>query len=399
MSLSRAEKFLQDAERKRNQKRDDEGFGPRIEAELSAEALRNNYFAIHKQVPKQLMLPMIKANAYGHGASWTAKILNDLPNLYGLGVATLEEGAEVRAALGVRGRKTRVLVFSGIAGWSTQKGLYCERHGLTPVLSTDEDWKSFMKGSWPERLSYELKFNTGMNRLGINPAIASTILKDLKQKPASWRPQGILSHLAMGESPTQQLSVHQRQKFQGLRELFSEACPQAFFHLGNSSAIWQEKQWRLDGLTDIVRPGLSLYGIPPWPEAPTRGLVPVMQLRVSVSTVRKLKPGESLGYGATFKVKGKDSVHVAILAGGYADGIHRALSNQGFVSINGRVSRFLGRVSMDLCAVECTSQTRAGDWAQVIGPEIDIWAQAQAAETIPYELLTSVSTRVQRKYG
>jgi alanine racemase len=126
-----------------------------------------------------------------------------------------------------------------------------------------------------------------------------------------------------------------------------------------------------------------------------------MTFKATVMAVHALKPGESIGYGAAYKVppKSNETVHAAILSAGYADGIPRALSNQGHAWINGRASRFLGMVSMDISAVAATAATRPGDMAEIIGPHVDLWAQARAAGTIPYELLTSLSARVQRQYG
>lgn len=141
-----------------------------------------------------------------------------------------------------------------------------------------------------------------------------------------------------------------------------------------------------------------------------------MTYKASVVAVHALRPGDSIGYGATFKVPGKVSgkvqakvpgkeasksdepVYAAVLAAGYADGIKRALSNQGYAWLGGRSTRFLGMVSMDLCSVGAFSSTRVGDRVELLGPHVDPWAQSRAAGTIPYELLTSLSVRVQRKY-
>jgi alanine racemase len=157
----------------------------------------------------------------------------------------------------------------------------------------------------------------------------------------------------------------------------------------------------LDGLTDIVRPGISLYGVPPWPGAPVRGIAPVMEIRYQVVARRLIKPGESVGYGAHFRLKGTDApVEVAILGAGYADGLHRMNSGLGEAGgrawLRGKMRRFLGVVSMDLSAIECDASTVVGDWATVFGEGLDPWTQARSAGTIPYEVLTSVSRRMRR---
>lgn len=371
----------------------------RVIARLDGSALANNYRVVQSLIPEQAVLPMIKANGYGHGSVWAARELLGLPGLYGMGVATFEEAVELRKGLGPAARKLRIIVFAGAAPWTEVKGQLCEKYGLTPVIATDSDWQAFLKNNWPGRLSYELKFNTGMNRLGLSLNRAPAVAKALRGQRSSLHPDGILSHLAMAESPDSRLSRAQLDRFSWLRRELSAAFPSAQFHLANSAGVWNARVLGLPGLTDIVRPGLSLYGVPPWKGAPARGLLPVMTLEAQVIHVHRLKAGESVGYGGTFTIKDDDDArpgNVAVLAGGYADGISRALSNRGQAFIHGRLMRFAGNVSMDLSAVTCPEGTRRGEWAQLLGPEIDPWVQAMAAGTIPYELLTSVASRVKR---
>jgi alanine racemase len=123
-----------------------------------------------------------------------------------------------------------------------------------------------------------------------------------------------------------------------------------------------------------------------------------LSLEAKVVNVSQLKAGESVGYGGKFKVSATTSSRVATLAGGYADGILRRLSEKGTVWLGGRANRFAGTISMDLSSVECPTQTKPGDWAEILGPHVDIWEQSENAQTVPYELLTSVSSRVQREY-
>src|SRR6185436_4852394 len=111
----------------------------------------------------------------------------------------------------------------------------------------------------------------GMNRLGIPAAMAASIARAIRAMPSGSQPQGIFSHLAMSEEPDARLSAVQRERFAALRAELAPAAPAAHFHLGNSGAVWNRKHWGLDGLTDVVRPGLSLYGVPHWAGAPARG--------------------------------------------------------------------------------------------------------------------------------
>jgi len=375
----------------------------RVAAIVSGKALRENFKAIQDQVGDQAILPIIKADAYGHGAAYAARALAQARNLYGFGVASLEEAREVRDALGAKGRKTRVMVLSGATNWSDEKGQYCERFGITPTIASDEDWRRFFKGNWPERLKYHLKFNTGMNRLGLSAGLVQQILSQLKERPPEWRPEGVATHMAVAEDVSHPLTKKQLEVFRGITAAVKSTWTDTLFHLANSASIWHAREFRLEGLTDVVRPGISLYGVPPWPGAPARGLIPAMELKIQVAARRQIKPGESVGYGAQFRVKGTDpAVEIAILAGGYADGLHRMNSGIGEAGgralLGGRLRRFLGVVSMDLSAVECDASTQVGEWARVFGDGLDPWTQAKAAGTIPYEVLTSVSRRVRRTF-
>ena len=370
--------------------REDNPDTERLIARCSAEVLSANYDAIQKLARGKWLLPMIKANAYGHGAAWAAAELYRKPDLYALGVATLAEGREVREAVGLRGRKTRVIVFSGALPWTEEKGRFCEEFDLVPVIASDEDWAAFYKGGWPSRLAYELKFNTGMNRLGISFDRLQQVRAQVAKLAADQRPSGVLTHLACAEDPKNERTLSQVQKFRQIRAELEAVVPNAQFHVANSSAIWNLSKLGLEELTDGVRPGISLYGVVPWAGAPARGVSPVMEIQARVLAIRNLQAGEGMGYGFSHIVsRAQGSDRVAIIGCGYADGLPRALSNQG---------RYRGVISMDLSAVACGGEIKAGDWVRVMGEGIDIWEQAQLAGTLPYELLTSVGARVQRVY-
>jgi alanine racemase len=327
--------------------------------------------------------------------------------LYGLGVASLEEGQELREQVGELGRKRLpIIVFSGAAPWSDEKGLFCERYQLTPILTNEEDFRKFIAQGWAKRVPYELKFNTGMNRLGLAFESIQRVRKVLGELPAEERPQGILSHLAVAEEPDHNLTLKQVERFQVLRTELHSITPASQFHLGNSAAIWNARALRLAELTDIVRPGLALYGVTPWSGAPARGIAPVLRYTAEVIQLHTLKPGEVMGYGAHYRVppQAQQGVRVAVLNCGYADGLPRLLRGQGaqpggFTWLGGREARFLGVISMDLCAVECSESVRVGDRAEILGPQVDAWSQARVAQTIPYELYTSISPRVRRREG
>jgi alanine racemase len=349
---------------------------------------------------------MVKANGYGHGAVWAVnQLVGALDHLYAVGVATLGEGVELRRGVPqLARRRIPIQVFSGASPWTREKGSFCVHFDLIPALFTEEDFRKFLKEGWAAHLPYELEFNTGMNRLGIPLEALSRVRNELAKLPPEQRPRGIFSHLAVAEDPRHPLSQKQLERFLQVRRELSSVSPASQFHLGNSGAIWNAREFGLLEVTDVVRPGLALYGVPPWAGAPARGIKPVMTLSAEVIQIHSLKAGESTGYGACFRVPtgAPSPVRVAILAAGYGDGVQRLLTGPGGTSggcawLGGRPVRFLGVVSMDLCAVECGEDVRVGDRAEFLGPHVEAWTQARMAQTIPYELLTSIAARVSRK--
>jgi len=369
----------------------------RLHAQFSAKALRENYQSIQTQVRESLVIPMVKAEGYGHGAEWVVKTLSESKNLAGFGVATLDEAAALQKTMVELRRPVPLTIFSGTVQWTEDKAKLCEKNGWIATIADDEDWRGFFQRKDFERVKYQLKFNTGMNRLGITPGRAEEIAQKIQKLKPEHRPQMILSHLACADNPQESLSQKQLTAFLDIRRKFS-ALTAIHFSLANSAAIWNSKHWHLEE-GDVIRPGISLYGVPPWQNAPARGIVPVVTLSAQVLKVIDLKRGDRLGYGGTYKAN--EDQKIAILGAGYGDGIPRSFSNTGWVQLNSQAERFRGIVSMDLSAVSCHPKTKAGDWAEILGNHVDVWAQAQAAQTIPYELLTSLFgvPRIERSYG
>lgn len=379
----------------------------RSRIELDAQALRNNFRVIRSHVPRQQILPMLKADAYGHDALWVARHLAPEAGCSGFGLATVEEGVRLRAGLGSAHSQIPLVIFSGTAHWSEEKGQLCERHQLIPVISSLEDWQHFFSEGWPQRLRYELKFNTGMNRLGIPWDCASEIVSQLKHKPELWQPRSVLSHLALSDRPQHEVSRMQLKRFVALRDQVARVFPHTLFHLGNTGAIWNAKAWKLDSLTQLVRPGIGLYGLLSDPRKQDHKLMPVMTFQAQVVHIFRPEQGSTLGYGGRYVVR-KRGMHAAVLGAGYADGIHRGFwpgvapssrsAKPAQVFLRGKSAGFLGVVSMDVSVVECTPQTEVGDWVEVWGKKNNAWKLALAAGTIPYELFTHAGKRSERVY-
>ncbi len=367
----------------------------RITAFVDLQRLHNNFRILRRESGQRDILAMVKANAYGHGATAVARSLLKEPGLAGFGVATLQEGAELRMGLGASRTNPKILVFSDCTPWETWKRSFCQKHHLTPVLTSLEDFNHFIRQGAHRTLPYHLKFNTGMNRLGIDMEEVSDLARVLDQLEHRHQPQGWMTHLAHSEKPNHPLSRLQLQRFQELRGRFWQKHDASDWHFANSAAIWNARAWKVEDQSTLVRPGLALYGIPPWTDAPQRGLKPVMRVEVRIIQIHQVAAGQGVGYGFTFRPK--TSTRVGIISAGYADGMHRLLSSKGWVYAGTR-RPLLGRVSMDLMAASLPPSTKTGDWVELWGDHLDLWKQAQAAQTVPYELLTSLSDRVERRY-
>lgn len=369
-------------------------------AEFSEAALRNNYDRLRERAPGLQMLPMVKANGYGHGADWVARTLATAPDLAGFGVATLEEGIALRKAL-AKHANLPILAFSGLAPWTELIAQACVQHRLTPVFSTEEDLELFSNTLRRHPLPFHIKFNTGMNRLGLEEDSLPWVLEKIRNGILPC-PDGVLSHLAQAELPDSTPTCRQVKKFQKITEAFlslGEAAETIRFHLGNSSAVWGSKRLELPAFTHWARPGLSLYGATPWAGLKRSGLIPVLTLKAKVLQTRRLNPGDRVGYGGMYRAK---KAHcMAVLGIGYGDGLPRSLSAaRPSLTLweGGKKRLLLGRVSMDLLTAECGSSTRPGDFFEILGPRIDPWTVARAAGTVPYELFTSLSPRIERIY-
>lgn len=385
-------------------------FDLRAKAIVSEASLVHNFRKILECSEKRQMIAMVKADAYGHGASWVSKVLCSQKGLSGFGVATIAEAIEVRKSLKREHSRLPIIVFSGTTPWGQasvgdQIGEVCLKYHLTPVISSIEDWRIFNKStshqSWSRRVPFELKFNTGMNRLGLRMEDLREIRRDLSILSREGKfPSGVFSHFSVGEDRSHHLTVLQKKQFNIIVRELSPILPSSVdFHLQNSAAIWSHRKGELTAIAQRVRPGLALYGVPPQGVNRSMGLKTVLNLEAPVIKVHRLSIGDFVGYGARYRVPRPQTV--AILAIGYADGIHRVWCNSASkakVLIFGRPQRFLGPISMDLCAVSAPSRVRRGQWARLWGEGIEPWQQAAEANTIPYEVLTSLTRRVERIY-
>ncbi|MCM0605822.1 MAG: alanine racemase [Xanthomonadaceae bacterium] len=360
----------------------------RVVAEISLSQIKKNFKSLSQFVGNKSVIPMVKANAYGHGMTDVSRALVDEPGLFALGVASFDEAMTLRQS-GIQTDDSSIIIFSNVTGISVDLIQLCDQHKFIPVISNLDDLKSIIRSS--AQVPYHLKFNTGMNRLGIGMKDLETALKLIKESDAL--PQGVLTHLATSENPKHPLSKTQKEHWIHLRQTFKNLSPRILTHFANSGAIMEKKFWETETLTDIIRPGISLYGIQPKPGKPSKkcDIEPALKLKSKVLTSRQLKAKDCVGYGATYQAK--KSHPMAVIASGYADGVHRILSRNEYSGL-----KILGTISMDMIAIQTQTLLKPGTWVEILGKNTDWWQEAQKASTIPYEILTSLSGRVKRIY-
>jgi alanine racemase len=378
-------------------------------AEINLNHLEHNIRAIQKAFPKAPFLcPMVKADGYGHGDVQLAKHLEKM-GVQSLGVCLLEEAVKLREA----GVKAEVLVFLGFDEIGAKKIIELN---LTPVVSCWEHIEILEKVA-TNAVGIHLKFDTGMNRLGFRIEEAQEVYNRLWQNKKI-RLKAICTHLFNGDDADQAVgdSATQLRKLHEVAKLFKPFG--AFVHALNSAGILNamlsaDKNLPADHPLRLenwgLRPGLMIYGYNTLPsgQKPVE-LKPVMTLKTEAQVFRKVREGETVSYGARWQAN-RDAI-IAVVTIGYADGFHRMLSNKAEVLFAGKKARVVGTVCMDYLMVDVTDIVAGQDLNSFKGAEIVFFGtaangeylsaddQAKKAETIPYEVLTSVSARVPRVY-
>lgn len=327
------------------------------------------------------LLPMVKANGYGLGAVAVARALESV-NPWGYGVATLEEGLELRAA----GLSRPILVATPLAATVP----------LDPLLAADlrpsiGDLDALQ--AWTARTDrpFHLEIDTGMGRAGLrwdDPAALDAAAAQLR-RAHGW--EAAYTHFHSAETDPASVACQWERFTAALGRLPHRP---GLVHAANSAAALRGRPYA----ADLVRPGIFLYGGEAGGPTPR----PVAALRARVVAVRRVAGGDTVSYGAAWSAA--RSTVIATLAIGYADGLHRAARVAGrperLVELGGRLVPIVGRVTMDMTMVDAGEQGAAvGDVATIFGGAVSLETQARAAGTIAYELLTSLGARLPRRYA
>lgn len=362
-----------------------------VEVDLSR--LAANFKAIQAKVTPAKMMPILKANAYGHGLVEVARLMQSLKADY-LGVAVLEEGILLRNS----GIDIPILVLGGVLG--NQLPHFMD-HQLTITASSIE--KIWQIDEVAEQLGVtakvHLKIDTGMERIGIHYYSAEGLLEAALQCKHI-DVEGIFSHFATAEEADLSYTRLQIERFNEVLHFYEKRGlpPPRLRHIANSGAILQLPEAYLD----LVRPGLLLYGVYPDPATYRSIRVhPALSWKSRVVYFKVIKPGHPVGYGSTWQAD--HMVRAVTVPVGYGDGYFRSMSGKAGVLIRGKKYPVVGRISMDQIVVNIEWDSAYNDDEVVLvggmdGEIITVEDLAQWADTIPYEILTNINTRVPRVY-
>lgn len=356
--------------------------------EVNLNALRDNLNYYRNNLsPSTKTICMVKASAYGAGAHEVGLTLQECNADY-LAVAVADEGAELRK----KGITTGIIVMNPEP--SSFRTLFDNK--LEPEVFSFGMLKSLIHAACHEGITdypIHIKIDTGMHRLGFLPEEIPTLIEILKQQSAL-TPRSVFSHLAGSDSPQlDSFTKTQIERFNTAAEKLQEAFAHKILrHICNSAGAerFTEAQY------DMVRLGIGLYGISPIGE--NSNLRPISTLKTIILQIHDVPASETVGYSRKGTLS-RDS-RIAALPIGYADGLNRRLGNgKGYCIINGKQAPYIGNICMDVCMVDVTDiDCCEGDIVEIFGNNLPVTTIAEWLDTIPYEVLTSVSDRIKRVY-
>ena len=365
-------------------------------ARVSLENIRHNYHAIRATLPADCrFLGVVKADAYGHGAVKVARLLQDEGADY-LAVSCLDEALELRHG----GIKMPVLILGHTPAEYCRVLIENDITQTVTCLAKALEY-SLEAVELQMELKVHIKLDTGMSRLGflcagsyfdrgVENVIDSCTLPGLI-------PEGIFTHFAVSDEEGEDNESYTREQFRLFTSVIEAVEKRGGIrfpirHCANSGATLHYPEMALD----MVRPGLLLYG---YGDAEGKlGLKPCMSLITTVSTIKHYEAGTSVSYGRRFVTE--RHTRMGVLGIGYADGLPRMISGKCSFYVGGSYAPQRGSICMDMCMLDLTElpKVRVGDEVELFGENNDLCILADAAGTIPYELLCAVSKRVPRVY-
>lgn len=360
---------------------------PAAYVHLDLDAVRHNLAQVKRYAPNKKIMAVIKANAYGHGITRVARVLEDVD---GFAVARVDEGIRLRKA----GFSQAITVLQGFV--CDEELQLILRHKLDTVVHMPQQIAILRQQNAQEpALSVWLKMDTGMNRLGFKGHDFNAAYEQLMNCAIVNQPIKLITHFANADDLLDDKTLHQI-------DIFNTAVKDypGQRSIANSAGIigWPNVSLgSTDRISDWVRPGLMLYGCSPFTgkSGADFGLKPVMSLRSRLIAVKNVAAGETIGYSGTWQCP--TDTRVGVVSIGYGDGYHRRTQSGAPVLVNGQRVALIGRVSMDMITVDLNSQPKAqpGDPVTLWGDGLPVEEIAHYADTIPYTLLCGITQRVQ----
>lgn len=360
---------------------------------IDLRALQWNLRQVRRRVGARTgILAVVKANAYGHGAVPCSRTLV-AAGADRLGVATVEEGVELRRA----GLKVPIAVLGLM---QPAEAAAVVRHRLQPAVALEAQVRALSRAARAagRTTAVHVKVDTGMGRIGLQPAEAVVFARRLQALPGV-SVAGMFTHFAHADGRDKRLLRSQQERMRAAADAIKRLWPKALVHAANSAAVLESPET----YADVVRPGIMLYGLYPSPRL--RGVVelrPALSWVTHIAQLKEVPAGTGLSYGHTFFTSRHS--RIATLPVGYADGLSRSLSNRGRVLIGGHPCPLVGRVCMDMCLADVTDapEARIGSEAVLIGRQggqtISADDLADLQGTISYEILCAIGSRVPRLY-
>ncbi len=354
---------------------------------ISLNNIRRNFTKI-KNLTSSKILAVVKADAYGHGAIRTTKILEG-EGAHMLGVATIEEGIKLRK----NNINMPILVLGSVFPFENFKAII--KFNLIPTIASIKSVWALEKIAEEKRVKVKIhiKVDTGMGRIGISPSTAKELYSYAINSDYI-EPEGIFTHLAAADSDYL-FTKKQVRDFGKLTESLSP--PPVYIHAANSAGIMKYPQSHFN----LVRPGLALYGLyPDGIQKEKYGLLPALSWETRIIFLKVIAKNSPVSYGGTWRAPRVSKI--ATLPVGYGDGYSRMFSNRGKVIIGAKACPVVGRVCMDMIMADVTDleEVEVGERALLIGESgnAGITAEeiAEIAGTINYEITTCISSRVPR---
>ncbi len=363
---------------------------------IDLEALKSNYRILDNYIksssPECKTVCVVKADAYGHGAELC------IPALLSVGaehfaVSCAEEALQVCKILEAAGKDADVLILGPVSPEYVKE---LPKSNVIFTVSSLDCARALQSAARAENatLRIAIKLDTGMNRLGLSANDAALAIAEIEEISSFENivVDSVFTHFACADEEDTSMTQEQFRRFIAVCDKIQQDHPNIKLHCCNSAAALRCTSMHLD----FVRLGIILYGLEPSDGITLDGIRPVMSLYSTVTHVHGLKKGECVSYGATYRAE-KDMT-VATVGIGYGDGFIRACGKDGYLVINDKRAKILGRICMDQCIVDVSdNDVRAGDTAVIFDPDgQNIKALAKAANTINYELVCLISQRVKR---